>query len=348
MATTNGGNESNGCSQMSGTAPSHENTWHYEGAEKLLELWWKSVDNPKADLRNITREKLEVLLKKVKCEIVSETKTEDQDSYVLSESSMFIAKRRFILKTCGTTTLLYALEDILKLAKEVGFEEIEDIFYSRKNFMRPDLQHGPHQKFEHEVSVLDKIFPNGAAYVLGRMNGHCWYLYTLDVLASVQQPDQTLEILMSDLDKGVMRQFYKTEDQTSQEVTQKSGIADLFPDLKVDSVMFDPCGYSMNGLMPNEGYMTIHVTPEKEFSYVSFESNIAKENYTELVMRIIKIFQPGRFVMTLFANQSALCGPSYKSFRSEPFPGYKIQDRQYSQFKNYDLTFGHFTHTGYS
>ena len=34
----------------------------------------------------------------------------------------------------------------------------------------------------------------GAAYVLGRMNGECWYLYTLDKPGAVQEPDQTLEI----------------------------------------------------------------------------------------------------------------------------------------------------------
>ena len=32
-----------------------------------------------------------------------------------SESSMFVSERRFILKTCGTTTLLLAIEPLLKL-----------------------------------------------------------------------------------------------------------------------------------------------------------------------------------------------------------------------------------------
>ncbi|XP_006814483.1 S-adenosylmethionine decarboxylase proenzyme-like, partial [Saccoglossus kowalevskii] len=98
---------------------------HYEGAEKLLEVWWKASTHPKANLRNIPRSKLERLLQKVKCEIISQMKTVDQDAYVLSESSMFVSNRRFILKTCGTTTLLYAMEDILQLAKELGFEEVE-------------------------------------------------------------------------------------------------------------------------------------------------------------------------------------------------------------------------------
>jgi len=34
----------------------------------------------------------------------------------------------------------------------------QDVFYSRKNFKRPDLQMGPHQAFEQEVALLDTFF----------------------------------------------------------------------------------------------------------------------------------------------------------------------------------------------
>lgn len=49
--------------------------------------------------------------------------------------------------------------------------------------------------------------------------------------------------------------------------------------------------------------MTIHITPEPEFSYVSFESNVAAANYSDLIARVIKTFQPGKFVVTVFANK---------------------------------------------
>lgn len=43
-----------------------------------------------------------------------------------SESSMFVTKQRFILKTCGRTTLLFAVEPLLKLAKDsCGFDKVE-------------------------------------------------------------------------------------------------------------------------------------------------------------------------------------------------------------------------------
>jgi len=39
---------------------------------------------------------------------------------------MFLSKYRFILKTCGTTTLLHAIKPIMALAKEkCGFDVVE-------------------------------------------------------------------------------------------------------------------------------------------------------------------------------------------------------------------------------
>lgn len=49
--------------------------------------------------------------------------------------------------------------------------------------------------------------------------------------------------------------------------------------------------------------MTIHITPEPEFSYVSFETNIASSDYRDLINRVIDTFQPGKFLVTVFANK---------------------------------------------
>lgn len=67
---------------------------------------------------------------------------------------MFISKRRFILKTCGTTTPLLCLEPLLHLVEQyANFTCVEDLFYSRKNYKRPELQVTPHQNFEQEVII---------------------------------------------------------------------------------------------------------------------------------------------------------------------------------------------------
>lgn len=49
--------------------------------------------------------------------------------------------------------------------------------------------------------------------------------------------------------------------------------------------------------------MTIHVTPEPEFSYVSFETNVQSASYEDLVRRVVQTFQPGKFVVTLLTNK---------------------------------------------
>ena len=73
--------------------------------------------------------------------------------------------------------------------------------------------------------------------------------------------------------------------------------------MTIDDYLFDPCGYSMNGVLKGGEYMTIHITPEAEFSYVSFESNIQQSSYLDVIKRVLDTFRPGKFIVTAFANK---------------------------------------------
>jgi S-adenosylmethionine decarboxylase len=108
--------------------------------------------------------------------------------------------------------------------------------------------------------------------------------------------DQTIEILMTDLNPKAMHKFYHHADKNQpsgseggQCVDQHSGLASLFPEAEIDSFLFTPCGYSANALLKSKDqsssgaeagvgapgkYFTIHVTPEPVCSYASFETNI--------------------------------------------------------------------------
>ncbi|MBZ3873082.1 S-adenosylmethionine decarboxylase proenzyme [Sciurus carolinensis] len=381
----------------------------FEGTEKLLEVWFSrqqpDANQGSGDLRTIPRSEWDVLLKDVQCSIISVTKTDKQEAYVLSESSMFVSKRRFILKTCGTTLLLKALVPLLKLARDYsGFDSIQSFFYSRKNFMKPSHQGYPHRNFQEEIEFLNAIFPNGAAYCMGRMNSDCWYvryhfvdffffccpykiyfkrpvvfknyfilsyryLYTLDFPESrvISQPDQTLEILMSELDPAVMDQFYMKDGVTAKDVTRESGICDLIPGSVIDATLFNPCGYSMNGMksdvsklhlasviililkyfpllmhnyFPKGTYWTIHITPEPEFSYVSFETNLSQTSYDDLIRKVVEVFKPGKFVTTLFVNQSSKCRTVLSS--PQKIEGFKRLDCQSAMFNDYNFVFTSF------
>lgn len=125
-----------------------------------------------------------------------------------------------------------------------GYKDVEDLFYSRKNFKRPELQVSPHRGFEEEVALLDSFFDDGRAYCLGSVNRDCWYLYTLSrggggllqhqnhhtlLIEKIgaanckqleKESDQTIEILMTELDPQIMSIFTKEECASGKEATE--------------------------------------------------------------------------------------------------------------------------------
>ncbi|RZF45934.1 hypothetical protein LSTR_LSTR008311 [Laodelphax striatellus] len=336
------------------------NSQFFEGVEKLLEIWFTRADGnlKQCDLRKIPRQQWENMLKIVHCEIISFVSNDRVDAYVLSESSMFVSRRRFILKTCGTTTPLQCLEPLLLLVKQyAGFNEVEDVFYSRKNFKRPDLQKHPYSSFEQEVSFLDNFFDDGEGYIMGDTTSNdCWYLYTLTppnnkiscrlTNNAPSDPDQTLEVLMTDLDPKVMNIFTRHESSSAAEATKNSGIAKIIPNMVIDDYLFEPCGYSMNGISKNGYYMTIHITPEPEYSYVSFETNVPQASYKDIISRVIDTFKPGNVVVTIFANKASQTQPAgdTRDLVKLGSGGHLLrQEVKCCQLKNYDLSFAVYT-----
>jgi len=275
------------------------------------------------------------------------------DAYVLSESSLFVSDYRVVMKTCGSTSLLEAIEPLMELAKRYcDFSVVSNVYYSRKNFLRPELQPENHKTFEDEVTNLEQVFDeDGAGYCLGRMNQDRWYLYTLNKNANDTMPggfafpDQTLEVLMSDLDQDVMSIFTQEMSCDAKQARKLAELDKLFPpDTIIDDKLFEPCGYSMNGVIgKTDQYITIHITPEADFSYSSFETNMAVgaggtggyNNYYDLIMRVIQCFKPGRFLITMFANQASVEGrKGQKEVWDRDITGYNRRDLQFLALPN--------------
>jgi S-adenosylmethionine decarboxylase len=360
----------------------------FEGPEKLLEVWFAPSasgvpdahfpKNGRIGLRKIPRVVWEDMLDIVKCKVLSVIEGQETDAYLLSESSLFVFAHRIILKTCGTTLNLLGLPRILDIAREyASLPSVYRCFYSRKSFMFPERQLGPHREWKDEVSFLDAIFPNGAAYTVGKVNGDHWVLYMTtpadsninggtiscssedlpsmhvdfwdgphpELLPATGEPetsftqDYTIEILMSELSREAREPFFFSAPPSpvdgvssemlpsisGQTLSSALGITDIFPPhlTTLDSYAFSPCGYSSNALLKwgdtaaeahsGEGYYTIHVTPEEDWSYASFECNVPLSaspissirdipDLRTLIRRVVDIFQPGRLSLTLFIS----------------------------------------------
>ena len=458
----------------------------FEGPEKLLEVWFApdcaslpascSRDGLKAVSAEIWKDMLDL----VNCKVLSVLESETVDAYLLSESSMFVWPHKLVLKTCGTTTLLSGLPRMLEIAAtQAGFPAASTvlkqsiasaatpyrIFYSRKNFLFPQQQRGPHRSWRDEVRFLDKLFLGGSAYMIGKMNGDHWYLYITEPNTQLTPPatpdreptdtkqlsfpenghimscgeeDETLEILMTDLEEQNARQFYLEDasavaegrhyqkvrkdavkslgtipeeqmvhgssdagfdvfEQTCSDHSQYSsdddelplpveltteghalgtvvsdncGLSDVYstakyPEAKIDAYLFTPCGFSANGVIPapvdendakstnaSHHYFTVHVTPEPQCSYASFETNVPAHQTgretADIVEQVVKIFKPGRFSVTLFetkkdetSNSNGL-SVAKKSGRMDAIAGYKRVDRIVHDLDGYDLVFRYY------
>ncbi|KAL0487856.1 S-adenosylmethionine decarboxylase [Acrasis kona] len=276
----------------------------FEGPEKKISITFTHNGGEQSDLRRI---KSEVWQQKVldlaHCKIISRTSNEHFDAYVLSESSLFVYPDHVLLKTCGTTTLLYTIQPILELASSCNLKP-DHIMYSRKNFVFPHLQPSPHSSFTEEVEYLNKFFaPHGSGRVVGPLDGDHWYLYMAQLNQDVtpsQEKNVVLEIMMHDLDMNVMKQFCRGSHNstlTSYDISKKSGITNILPGSTIDAFQFEPCGYSMNGLL-KQFYSTIHITPEEHCSFASYETNCDK-NVDQVIDEVAKVFKPGRMTVTV-------------------------------------------------
>lgn len=319
-----------------------DSTEAFEGPEKLLEIWFypsaNKIPNGSKTLRELPVETWVSLLKLVNCEVLSIKSTEKMDAFLLSESSMFVFDHKLTLKTCGTTTTLLCLPELFKIInedlqwqipKENEHYKPYKVFYSRRSFMFPMRQRSIHRNWSHEVEYLNQFFCNGRSYIVGRNDDRDhWNLYVTETNETMhinqrqneeEEDDETLEILMTGLNPDRAHQFTSNRQAEDGhllgfEMTDSTGLRKLYGNkigasFHHDAFAFTPCGYSANLILDEEYYYTLHVTPEKGWSYASFESNVpvarvsrGEQNNIDVLNSVLDVFAPDDFCVTFFCK----------------------------------------------
>ncbi|XP_058736523.1 S-adenosylmethionine decarboxylase proenzyme-like [Vicia villosa] len=288
----------------------------FEGYEKRLEITFFEggvfSDPTGLGLRALAKDQLDEILNPAECTIVDSLSNDYVDSYVLSESSLFVYAYKLIIKTCGTTKLLLSIPAILKLADGLNIA-VKSVRYTRGSFIFPGAQSFPHRSFSEEVAVLDSYFgklgSGSQAYMMGDADNksQIWHIYSASAkLEASPEAVYGLEMCMTGLDKEKASVFFKTSTSSAALMTKNSGIRKILPKSDICDFEFDPCGYSMNGIEGN-AISTIHVTPEDGFSYASFEAvgyEYEEKSLNEVVERVLACFYPAEFSIALHIDMN--------------------------------------------
>ncbi|KAI3734043.1 hypothetical protein L6452_13504 [Arctium lappa] len=306
----------------------------FEGYEKRLEITFFEpsifADPEGKGLRALSKAQLDEILNPAECTIVSSLSNDLVDSYVLSESSLFVFPYKIVIKTCGTTKLLLSIPPIMKLADSISLT-VRSVRYTRGSFIFPGAQSYPHRSFSEEVSVLDGHFEkfglSSKAYVMGGFDKtQKWFVYSASAgPVSSGDPVYTLEMCMASLDKEKASVFYKTQWSSAGTMTNDSGIRKILPDSDICDFEFEPCGYSMNAI-EDGAVSTIHVTPEDGFSYASFEAvgyDLKAVSLEKMVQRVLACFEPGEFSIAVGA---AVASKSLEKTCSVDVEGYTVEE----------------------
>jgi S-adenosylmethionine decarboxylase len=311
----------------------------FEGPEKNLQVIFNNSYYDTGTLRSINQERWQEMLNYAKCKILSSISNEKWITYILSESSLFVYDDRIILKTCGTTPLLNALDDIILIGKELNLKPAA-IFYWRKNFSNPHLQEPVHQKFENEVSFLDEhLGGDSRTAILGPSDKDHFYFYYLELLPKNEFNPvfDTFEIKMHEIHPEEAEKFFWEKEPKRPK--SLNNIFEKLPGYKKDEFFFEPCGYSMNGIN-GQNYETIHVTPEGSCSYVSFETNDEKYINTKgKEIKILDIFKPFSCVTVGIKNNN---DDFVDNLNSETNRNYSLVSTDFANLGNIKVEFHYY------
>ncbi|MCZ4336496.1 adenosylmethionine decarboxylase [Shewanella colwelliana] len=231
----------------------------FEGSEKRIEI---VVNGDSQSLRSFGDSFWQQAVAKAGADVLSKISNSGCDAYLLSESSLFVWDKRLVMLTCGSTNLVDAA---LFMIDQLNSVTIAWLSYQRKSEF---LSHLQSSHFEDDIQRLNEVMI-GRAYRIGHLDGHHHYFYCSQKgeSASVSRSMQMYHI------DGQVADYLRGDTLDAMSIRQRLKLAPLFGDFEVDDHLFNPFGYSINGIRHND-YFTIHITPQERSSYVSIETNL--------------------------------------------------------------------------
>ena len=256
----------------------------FEGAEKKCEVIVRSH----IDLRSLPPQFWHTLVAACSAEVLSVVHNDDCDAYLLSESSLFVWTHRMLLITCGRTQLVQSIHHLLD---ELGQPAIEYLLFQRKHEYFAHLQP---TSFDDDVATLQARLP-GSRLLLGSRDGHYTQLFHMHSDHQAPASDRTSELLMHHLSDAATTALTQPG-LSARAIRDFLRLDTLFPGATIDDFVFDPFGYSLNAIRGRE-YLTIHITPERDGSYVSLETNL---DLAPILACPLEVLSPQSFDLVLY------------------------------------------------
>lgn len=320
-----------------------EQGFSFEGPEKRLEVILRLTPETHVDgLHSLDDAVWAGVVGSLNAQIVSKEANEYIKSYVLTESSLFVMKNRIILITCGTTTLLNSIPNILEAISAVR-GELEWVSFMHKNYSFPWEQKGPHTSLADEYTTLKRHFPTGKPYIFGPVDSDHYFLFCYDdIIRPCNSEDDTqLSMTMYGLDRDQTKHWFSDRFISTSPETAAIRAATHLDKVVDDSwtlhdLQFEPCGYSVNAIRGEE-YQTMHITPEDHCSFASYETNSRSANYADRMKKVLGVFRPQRFTVIVFLDPESPVGKAYADGQGigvepEYYPEYSLLHRTTNEF----------------
>ncbi len=266
---------------------------NFYGPEKRLEV---QIRENTLDLRDLPDNFWQKLVRAAGTNIVDKQVTDVVISFILSESSLFVWSNRLVLLTCGNT---YPFAAVSMLLEKIAAADI--IFWrcEQKGTANWPLNEKEFYTFSQGIK---KSFPQLHYQNIINETGDT----ILFCQAGHTENDSTKNInqfLLQGLNCHPNNDicFTAKEHPSNRPVILRQ----IFPEALHHYHNFSPCGYSENGLLGN-GYYALHITPEKEHSYVGFDTDLDLHEHQYLLEHLLTIFKPSTMSVISFSDKKTL------------------------------------------